>query len=76
MMIGFLSVLIEIGKGIEDCHNCDRAALIFEAVRSFAPLHEELGADEDALKKWQKTVYMTSYAMWEWAIDELDEYIN
>ncbi len=31
-MIGFLSVFVKIGKGIEDCHNCDRAALIFEAV--------------------------------------------
>lgn len=25
MMIGFLSVFVKIGKGIEDCHNCDRA---------------------------------------------------
>lgn len=65
-----------VGVDITHASHVRARALIFEAVRSFAPLHEELGTDEDALKKWQKTVYMTSYAMWEWAIDELDEYIN
>lgn len=50
--------------------------LIFESIRSFAPITDEIMADEGAYKKWQKTVYSSAYAMWEWAIDEVDPYIG
>jgi len=50
-------------------------ALIFESIRSFAPLTESVIADEAEFKKWQKTIYGAAYSMWEWAIDEVDPYI-
>lgn len=50
--------------------------LIFESIRSYAPITEAVLADEEAYKKWQKTVYGAAYAMWEWAIDEVDAYIS
>jgi len=50
-------------------------ALVFESIRSFAPLNESVISDDAEFKKWQKTIYGAAYAMWEWAIDEVDPYI-
>lgn len=50
-------------------------ALIFESIRSFAPITDAVLSDEATYKKWQKTIYSAAYAMWEWAIDEVDPYI-
>lgn len=51
-------------------------ALIFETLRSYAPLTEDILNDEDELKKWQRKVYNTAYAMWTWAMDVVKEYVD
>lgn len=51
-------------------------ALIFETLRSYAPLTEDILADEEELKRWQRKVYNTAYAMWVWALETVDEYVS
>lgn len=51
-------------------------ALIFETLRSYAPLTEDILEDDEAMKQWLKKVYSISYAMWGWAIEVVDEFIN
>jgi len=51
-------------------------ALIFEALRSFYPVNEELLTDEEKFAEWQKNVYMISLAMWEWGAEVAEEYIS
>jgi hypothetical protein len=50
-------------------------ALIFETIRSFAPITDELLESDELYKAWQKKIYVTAYAMWDWAIDEVDGYL-
>ena len=49
--------------------------LVFEAIRSFAPITESVIGDDESYKKWQKAIYNTAFAMWEWSIDEAEAYI-
>lgn len=51
-------------------------ALIFESIRSFAPITESVLSNDETYKKWQKTIYSASLAMWEWAIEESEEFID
>ena len=51
-------------------------ALIFESIRSFFPLSQEIIDDEEQFHAWQKNVYGVSYGMWSWAIDSVDEFIR
>ncbi len=50
-------------------------ALIFETMRSFAPLTENELNDEQAFAKWQKTIYTTAYSIWVWGMESVEEYI-
>lgn len=51
-------------------------ALLFEAMRSFFPITEEIVSDDAEFKKWQKNLYGTAYSMWVWAIESVDEFIK
>lgn len=69
---------VELKNGVDltaGSHNRARF-LVFEAIRSFAPITEAVLQEEETFKKWQKTIYSAAYAMWEWAIDEVDGYIS
>lgn len=50
-------------------------ALIFESIRSFYPLTTEILNDEISYKKWLKSVRSVSLSVWEWLIQESEEFM-
>lgn len=51
-------------------------ALIFEALRSFYPVTEEILTNEEQFGNWQKSVYAVSLAMWEWSLETVEEFVS
>lgn len=70
-----LGIELKNGSDLTAGSHTRARALIFESIRSFAPITEDVLENEESFKKWQKTIYGAAYAMWEWAIDEVDGYL-
>jgi len=51
-------------------------ALIFEVMRSFFPISDEIVSNDEEFKNWQRNIYNTAYGMWVWAIESVDEFIK
>jgi hypothetical protein len=71
-----LGVELKNGNDLTAGSHTRARALIFESIRAFAPITDELLESEELYKAWQKKIYGAAYAMWEWAIDEVDAYIS